>query len=189
MSAGGSAVPDWPQALARRYERRRDDEQLRPPVQFTEGSRGDAGANDGLPKLGLAVAAWSRSQLAGRRATELSPDAVRRAVQNSAGAKVLAIQRAKFESNGVPATAEAPLAFDLPAPTESLERIDADRRPHSATAGQYVPGVAGRDVPGTAGETLPGMRGRTLPGVDVHVPGATAPGVLPGADTSGNLPE
>jgi hypothetical protein len=183
------AVPDWRQALARRYERRRDDEQLRPPLQFSERAVGDVSVTGDQPDLGVSIAARSRARGVGRPFTEILPDALRRVVQNSAGIRSLTVQRAKFEADGAPATREAPLAFYLPAAIETFERTDSGVRPRSATAGQYVPGVAGREVPGTVGERLPGMSGRTVPGVDIHVPGATAPGVLPGADTGGELPK
>lgn len=176
------ATPNWPQALAERYRRRRDEPSLRPTLTYTERARGDTRSPDDVPDMGLSVTALIRSRSAARSVVELAPDAVRRADQNAVIVTSLAAQRAKFEQRS-PATGDRAVTFYLPAPVEPLVRAQATTQMPSATAGQYLPGVAGRTVPGAAGRRLPGMSGRTVPGVDIHVPGATAPGVLPGADT------
>ena len=182
------AEADWTEKLADRYRHRREDAKLRPTVLFAERRQSDMKAASNVPELGVSLSALARSRGVAQSVTEIAPESVRRVTQHSAAIKLLAVQRAKFETSGAAATPESPLAFYLPAPVELRERTRSTSQAKGATAGQYVPGVAGRRVPGTSGERLPGMSGRTLPGIDVNVPGTVAPDVVPGADTGGQPP-
>ncbi|HVX13204.1 MAG TPA: YXWGXW repeat-containing protein [Pirellulales bacterium] len=180
---------DWAEKLAARYDRRRQDAELRPAVHFTESkSPPDARATSRTPELGLFMTSPALARVSARSAVQVGPESLPRIVQNSASARLLATQRAKFEASGAAASGETPLALYLPSPIEPLEHDRATSRVPPTTAGQFVPGVSGRQVPGASDAKLPGMSGRTLPGVDVHIPGTVAPGVIPGADTGGKLP-
>lgn len=170
--------PDWPQALAERYRERRENASSRPAVDFDERSL----LPSSTPSLGFSILTLGHSPHANGSLTQMPPEAVRQVAQNSLSVNSLAAQRATFEAAG-PATTKTPLVFDLPPPQAPVDRTRLPSQLPSATAGQYVPGVAGREVPGATNRGMPGTSGRTVPGVDVRVPGVTAPGVLPGADT------
>ena len=165
--------------LARRYERRRDDEQLRPPVQFTEGSRGDAGANDGLPKLGLAVAAWSRSQLAGRKATEpLRPMPCGAPSRIRPEPKCWQYSERSWKAMACPPRPR-PIGV-RPASKQnrsnaSMPTGDRTRRRPGNTCRAWPARRAGHGRRDVARHAWPHAARRRH-----HVPGATAPGVLPG---------
>jgi hypothetical protein len=175
---------DWRETLVEHYRERRSQPALRPPVELGAASDLEPttpGLDISVGRLGRSSDA-DRSSEAGRPLVRLTPEAVQQAAHNAAVVKMLAEQRANLEAAQTDGK-KAPLVFALPPPVAPLDRVSRPAQPPSATAGQYVPGVTGREMPGAANRSVPGTTGRTVPGVDIRVPGATAPGVLPGADT------
>lgn len=192
----GRLQPNWQAALQRRYAERRRQAALRPPTLWTgdptiaaDGGKAQADAADAVSSPGVTLVALARDRSAALKLTTITGEELARAAQQAEYYKLLANQRKKFESDagGAPRGDQTRALVVMP-PPDPMPAAEPASHPTSGTTGAYVPGVKGREVPGLTGRTLPGMAGRSVPGVDTTAPGVVGPGVLPGADTRGELP-